>query len=66
MASGQVTAPKRTNTWQRRPANGHRKRKLETDWFRVGNNLFSPLTPGTGHFAVGYPNDLLTGLQPAS
>jgi hypothetical protein len=27
-------------------------------WFRARNNLFSPPTSGTGHIAIGYPNDL--------
>jgi hypothetical protein len=35
-------------------------------WFRDRNNLFSPLVLGTGHIAIGYPNDLPNRTSPAS
>jgi hypothetical protein len=41
---------------------------LETGnrWFRDRNSLFSPLVLGTGHIAIGYPNDLPNRTSPAS
>jgi hypothetical protein len=65
----------RSSGKSRHPADGLTLPVLTTDietqtgnrWFRDRNNLFSPLASGTGHIAIGYPNDLpnrsSTGIQ---
>jgi len=58
----------------RHPADGltlpvlttHIETQTGNRWFRDRNNLFSPLVLGTGHIAIGYPNDLPNRTSPAS